>query len=66
MNKNGESYSCAIEGHRQRARCKRLLSSEKGTVDTLLGSGKISSVAVGFLLPSTCEEFVNSLLLLSS
>ena len=24
------------------------------------------TVAVGFLLPSTCEEFVNSLLLLSS
>ena len=42
MDTNLELYSCGIEGHRKRARCKRLLSTHKGRVDTRLGSGKNS------------------------
>ena len=30
MNKNGQLYSSAIEGHRKRARFKRLLSTQIG------------------------------------
>ena len=42
MNKNGESYSSAIESHRKRASYKRLFSAQKGRVDTCFGSDKIS------------------------
>ena len=42
MNKNGHSYSSAIEGHRKRARYTRLLYTQKGRVDTRGESGKIS------------------------
>ena len=42
MHKNEQLYSSAIEGHRERARYKRLLQAQKGRVDTRLVSGKIS------------------------
>ena len=41
MNKNGESYTNAIEGHRQRARCERLLEAQKGRVDTRLEAARL-------------------------
>ena len=41
MNKNGQLYSSANEGHSKTARYKRLLLAQKGTVDTCLGSGNI-------------------------
>ena len=41
MNKNGQLYSCAIEGHRKRARCKRLLLTQKGRVDTRLEAARL-------------------------
>ena len=42
MNKNGESYSNAIESHREIARYKRILQAQKGRVATCFGSDKIS------------------------
>ena len=41
MNKNGESYSSAIESHRKRARYKRLLQTQNGRVDTCFGNDKM-------------------------
>ena len=42
MNKNGESYSSAIESHRKREKYKRLLKAQKGSVDTCFENDKIS------------------------
>ena len=37
MNKNVQLYSNAIEGHRKRARCQRLLYAQRGRIDSRIG-----------------------------
>ena len=41
MNKNGESYSNAIESHRKRARYKRLLQAQKAELIYVLEATKL-------------------------
>ena len=50
MNKNGESYSSAIESHRKRARYKTLLQAQKGIVDTCLEGTKLVEQKVTSLM----------------